>query len=289
MKVLLTGCNGQLGRCFLDRAPDEWEVVATGRTELDISSKEAVVTAFSTFQPDVVVNAAAYTAVDKAEEEQETARGINAFGPKHLAEECERSGAFMVHISTDYVFDGTASIPYKETDETSPNSVYGRTKAEGEAFVKASGACYITLRTAWVFSEYGNNFVKTMLRIGKTRTEVDVVADQFGGPTYAGDLAGVIIAIIRKKENGNKMESGIYHYCGEPMTSWAGFAKEIFKQADELGLLPNRVRVNEITTVGYPTPAARPACSMMNCEKIENGIAIKERKWHKSLEDVLSI
>lgn len=289
MKILLTGCDGQLGRCFLDRVPGGWDVLATDYKELDITTEEAISSAFQEFMPDVVVNAAAYTAVDKAEEEQELAHAINALGPKHLADNCAKKSAFLVHVSTDYVFDGTANEPYKETDPISPNSVYGTTKAEGEAFVAASGANYVMLRTAWVFSEYGNNFVKTMLGLGETRTELSVVADQFGGPTYAGDLAAAIITILELKAAGKTVENGIYHYCGEPMTSWAGFAKEIFRQAYEKGILPHDVTVNEITTADYPTPAARPAYSMMNCEKIEKMLSIEQKNWCKNIVSVIKV
>jgi len=286
MKILLTGCDGQLGRCFLDRMPDTWEVLATDYKELDITSEEAVSAAFAEFRPDVVVNAAAYTAVDKAEEDIDAAHALNALGPKYLSENCAEFGAFMVHVSTDYVFDGTATEPYKETDPISPNSVYGNTKAEGETFVAESGADYVTLRTAWVFSEYGNNFVKTMLRLGETRTELGVVADQFGGPTYAGDLAAAIITILKKNTEGNVVEKGIYHYCGEPMTSWAGFAKEIFKQAEEAKRLPHKVMVNEITTAEYPTPATRPAYSMLDCGKIIEISQVESSKWKLNLSDI---
>ncbi len=283
MKILLTGCDGQLGSCFLDRVPKDWEILATDYKDLDITSAEAVSAAFASFKPDAVVNAAAYTAVDKAEDDEDMARAINAMGPKYLAETCAANNAFMVHVSTDYVFDGAATEPYVETDPISPNSVYGRTKAEGEKYVANSGADYVMLRTAWVFSEYGNNFVKTMLRLGETRTELGVVADQFGGPTYAGDLAAVIIRVIKKKVYGERVENGIYHYCGTPMTSWAGFAKEIFKQAEKLKLLPHKVTVNEITTANYPTPAARPAYSMLNCEKILSSVSVDMSDWRDNL------
>lgn len=283
MRILLTGCDGQLGRCFLDRAPAELEILATDYKDLDITSKMSVQAAFAEFKPDVVVNAAAYTAVDKAEDEQETAQAINAMGAKYLADSCAQNDVFMVHVSTDYVFDGTSTVPYKETDPISPNSVYGETKAEGEAYVAASGADYVTLRTAWVFSEYGNNFVKTMLRLGQERSELGVVADQYGGPTYAGDLATAIISIIKQRDAGKAITSGLYHYCGTPMVSWAGFAKEIFSQAEKLNMLPHKVTVNEITTADYPTAAARPAYSMLDCEKIMNEFPIVMCDWRKSI------
>lgn len=283
MKVLLTGCDGQLGRCFLDRAPQEWDIKATNRKTLDIASKQDIATIFSHFKPDIVVNAAAYTAVDKAEGDQDTAYAINALGVKYLAENCALSGAFMVHVSTDYVFDGSAAEPYREGDAISPNSIYGKTKAEGEAFVCESGANYVTLRTSWVFSEYGNNFVKTMLRLGQERTELGVVADQFGGPTYAGDLAAVIIVIIKQYNETGVVAQGLYHYCGSPMTTWAGFAKEIFEQAEAQALVPHKVQVNEITTADYPTPAARPAYSMLNCEKIMREFNVAMSDWRNKI------
>lgn len=283
MKILLTGCDGQLGRCFLDRVPKDWEILATDYKDLDITSADAVKNAFKDFKPEVVVNAAAYTAVDKAEEDVEVARAINAMGAKFLAENCAAHNAFMVHVSTDYVFDGTNTVPYKETDSIAPNSIYGRTKAEGEAFVAASGADHVTIRTAWVFSEYGNNFVKTMMRLGQERTELGVVADQFGGPTYAGDLAAAIISIIKQRDAGKAIKSELYHYCGTPMVSWAGFAKEIFSQAEKLNMLSHKVTVNEITTADYPTPAARPAYSMLDCEKIVSEFPVNMSDWHKSI------
>lgn len=284
MRILLAGCDGQLGRCFLDRAPKEWDILATDYKDLDITSKENVTAAFADFKPDIVVNAAAYTAVDKAEEDHDTAYAINALGAKYLAENCSKAGVFMVHVSTDYVFNGTATEPYKETDAISPNSVYGETKAEGEAFVAASGAEYVTLRTSWVFSEYGNNFVKTMLRLGQDRTELGVVADQFGGPTYAGDLAAAIITMIKQRDEAGTVRQGLYHYCGSPMTTWAGFAKEIFAQAEAKVLVPHKVQVNEITTKDYPTPAARPAYSMLDCEKIMDEFNVSMSDWRKNID-----
>lgn len=283
MKVLLAGCDGQLGRCFLDRAPKAWKILATDYKDLDITSQVSVAAVFADFKPDIVVNAAAYTAVDNAEEDCDSAYAINALGAKYLADGCGQSGALMVHVSTDYVFDGSATEPYKEGDAISPNSVYGKTKAEGEAFVCESGAKYVTLRTSWVFSEYGNNFVKTMLRLGQERTELGVVADQFGGPTYAGDLAAAIITIIKQYNETGVVAQGLYHYCGSPMTTWAGFAKEIFEQAEAQALVPHKVQVNEITTADYPTPAARPAYSMLNCEKIMREFNVAMSDWRNKI------
>lgn len=283
MKILLTGCDGQLGRCFLDRAQADWDILATDYKDLDITSDKAVSAAFTGFKPDVVVNAAAYTAVDKAEEDVDAARAINAMGAKYLADNCALTGAFMVHVSTDYVFDGANTEPYKEADPIAPNSVYGKTKAEGEANVAASGADYITLRTSWVFSEYGNNFIKTMLRLGQERTELGVVADQFGGPTYAGDLAAVILSILQQRAAGTAIKHRLYHYCGTPMTTWAGFATEIFSQAEKLNMLPHKVTVNEITTADYPTAAARPAYSMMNCENIMDEFSVEMSDWQNNI------
>lgn len=284
MKVLLIGSEGQLGRCFLDRAPNDWQITAMGHKELDISSEYSVLKGFDKAQPDVVVNAAAYTAVDKAEEDQEAAYAVNALGAKYLAENSAKRGALLVHVSTDYVFDGTSSTPYQESDPISPRGIYGSTKADGEEFVARSDADYIILRTAWLFSEYGQNFVKTMLRLGRERNEINVVSDQFGGPTYAGDLASAIILIIKNKA----INSGIYHYCGYPMTSWAEFAREIFKLSSDLDIIPNRVLVNEITTKDFPTAAVRPAYSMMNCDKIgETFASVNLSNWQKALLEIL--
>ncbi|CAI0839559.1 dTDP-4-dehydrorhamnose reductase [Serratia ficaria] len=268
MKVLLTGSKGQLGSCFQDRLPQGWEVWATDSDVLDITDLAKVKQAVAQFEPNVIVNAAAYTAVDKAESDRELAALINETGPKNLALAANDVGARLVHVSTDYVFDGTATTPYVETDATNPLGVYGKTKLDGEIAVAGVQPEAIIIRTAWVFSEYGNNFVKTMLRLANDRDTLGVVADQYGCPTYAGDIASAIISLLSANVKG-----GIYHYCGSDEMNWADFAERIFEYANDAKLIDKNIVVKKITTEDYKTPAARPKYSILSKSKIsEQGI-----------------
>ncbi|WP_033577825.1 dTDP-4-dehydrorhamnose reductase [Dickeya chrysanthemi] len=281
MKVLLTGANGQLGRCFQDRLPQGWSVLATDTDSLDITDEAQVQATVASWQPDAIVNAAAYTAVDKAESESELAARINVAGPEYLARAARQQGARFIHVSTDYVFDGTATRPYIETDATHPLGVYGQTKLDGErAVLKVNPAAQI-VRTAWVFSEYGNNFVKTMLRLGHERDSLGVVADQRGCPTYAGDIADAIIGVLQQQAEG-----GLYHFCGDEEVSWHAFADAIFAVADKQQLLSHVPTVNAITTEQYPTPAARPAYSTLNCTKIAR-LGISPSAWRAALSVII--
>ncbi|HHT7472334.1 dTDP-4-dehydrorhamnose reductase [Raoultella planticola] len=282
MKVLLTGANGQLGQCFQDRLPEGWDIWATDTSELDITNKDLVLAAVNKYKPDVIVNAAAYTAVDKAENDIDIARLVNKVGPENLAIAASKNGAILVHVSTDYVFDGRASIPYKECDDTNPLGVYGLTKLEGENAVANVLPNAIILRTAWVFSEYGNNFVKTMLRLAKERDSLGIVSDQYGCPTYAGDIAQAIITLASKNAEG-----GIYHFCGDKEVSWSEFAEEIFSAALSANRLIKIPVVNKITTEQYPTPAKRPAYSTLNCEKIRV-VGIERSKWELALRKIIT-
>ncbi|WP_413725041.1 dTDP-4-dehydrorhamnose reductase [Sodalis sp. RH16] len=281
MKILLTGANGQLGRCFQDCIPIGWNILATDSNKLDITSREQVQTVVETFQPDVIVNAAAYTAVDKAESEPEIASLVNKIGPQNLALEAKKVGSRFVHVSTDYVFDGRAIMPYVETDETNPLSVYGKTKLDGEIAVSNILQDAIIIRTAWVFSEYGNNFVKTMLRLGKERDELSVVCDQRGCPTYAGDIAQAIIGLLRQDAGG-----GIYHFSGGKEMTWSEFAEKIFKVAIETGKLDNAPLVKKITTEQYPTAAHRPAYSSLSNLKIS--AFVSPSNWKEVLRKVIT-
>ncbi|AVJ16949.1 dTDP-4-dehydrorhamnose reductase [Serratia sp. MYb239] len=263
MKVLLTGSKGQLGSCFQDRLPQGWEVWATDSEQLDITDGVKVHEAVLRFKPDVIVNAAAYTAVDKAESEHELAALINEIGPCNLALAAKEAGARLIHVSTDYVFDGSAKTPYVESAATNPLGVYGKTKLAGEQAVIAALPDAIIIRTAWVYSEYGNNFVKTMLRLGQERDSLGVVSDQYGCPTYAGDIAAAIIELLK-----NNVKGGIYHYCGSEDMSWFDFAKKIFELASETQLLNKNVIVNSIGTKDFKTLAARPQYSVLSNEKI---------------------
>ncbi|WP_233979691.1 dTDP-4-dehydrorhamnose reductase [Pectobacterium versatile] len=281
MRILLTGANGQLGRCFQDRLPAEWEILATDSAELDITEIEHVERTVKQFKPDAIVNAAAYTAVDKAESEPELAAKINVTGPENLAIVASKQGIRLVHVSTDYVFDGNATEPYREDSATNPLSVYGKTKLAGEQAVAKASSEAIIVRTAWVFSEYGNNFVKTMLRLGKERDALSIVSDQRGCPTYAGDLAQAIISLLEKNAEG-----GIYHYCGDKEVSWYEFAQSIFLAALNQGVLEKIPQLNPIRTEQYPTPAHRPANSSLSGKKIE-ALDILLSDWRSILSKVI--
>ena len=257
MRVLLTGAYGQLGRCLLDRVPAEWILLACGSAELDITDRPAVERVVKKFRPDVIINAAAYTAVDKAETDRIRAMKVNAIGPENLAIAAHQQGARLIHLSTDYVFDGSKKTPYIESDLPCPINFYGLSKWEGEKRVFSVLPDAVVIRTSWVFSEYGANFVKTMLRLAETRSEISVVNDQFGCPTYAGDLAQAIITLASRAE-----AAGVYHYCGDVAVSWCEFAQAIFVAAQR------DVLVKGIGSAQYPMAAARPANSVMNTARI---------------------
>ncbi|MFJ5439262.1 dTDP-4-dehydrorhamnose reductase [Pectobacterium brasiliense] len=281
MKILLTGANGQLGRCFQDRLPEEWKILATDSNELDITDLERIEEVVKSFQPDAIVNAAAYTAVDKAESEPEIAENINVRGPQNLATVAAKYNVRLVHVSTDYVFDGNSTEPYDEDSLTNPLSVYGKTKLAGEQAVAKAFPEAIIVRTAWVFSEYGHNFVKTMLRLGKERDTLSIVVDQKGCPTYAGDLAQAVIHLLEKRAEG-----GIYHYCGDKEVSWCEFASTIFDIAMKKMIIDRIPTVIPITTEQYPTPAHRPSSSSLLCEKIGK-FGINQSNWISALIKVL--
>lgn len=287
MKILITGSYGQVGSCLekqLNRL-SEVEYLAVDRDQLDITDSTAVHQMVNAFQPDVIINAAAHTAVDKAEQEVELSYAINRDGPTFLAQAAHAVGAAMLHISTDYVFAGDKEGAYTETDATDPQGVYGASKLAGELAVAAACPHHIILRTAWVFCETGNNFVKTMLRLSQTRDELGVVADQFGGPTYAGDIAAALIKIAKALYNGDQ-HYGIYHFAGLPHVNWHQFACEIFRQAKMQALIDKTMRVNAITSDQYPTPAKRPANSKLDCQKIEQTFAIKPSNWQFALNQL---
>jgi dTDP-4-dehydrorhamnose reductase len=284
MKILIAGKNGQVGRCLVDllEAQTELTFLALDREELDITDPIQIDKVVSEFQPNIIINAAAYTAVDKAEQEVELAYAINIDGPHNLAHAANKINAAIIHISTDYVFDGNSSDSYTELDVTAPQGEYGRSKLAGEHAVAHACPKHIILRTAWVFGEHGNNFVKTMLRLAKTRYTLGVVADQFGGPTYAGDIANAILT-ISKQIARDSHSYGIYHFSGFPYVSWHTFAERIFEIALEQDVLLQPIQVNPITTLDYPTPAKRPANSRLNCDKIHNAFGIKQSDWQAAL------
>lgn len=281
MRVLLTGAEGQLGRCFSDRAGALLEVLATDRKQLDITDIDAVQKIINDFNPDAIVNAAAYTEVDKAESDYDAAYAINCHAVKNLASQASKLNIPFIHVSTDYVFNGESKIAYNESDECDPKSVYGATKRAGEleALQSPKG---IVIRTSWVFSEYGNNFVKTMLRLGVQRDALSIVGDQYGCPTYAGDLAQAILTMLATPN----FMPGLYHCSGDESVSWYQFAQSIFNTAHASASYPRIPVLSSITTDEYPTPAARPRYSVMNTNKL-NAAGIAPGDWKKQLERVI--
>ena len=285
---MITGANGQVGFCLTQQAQaNGWDVLAIDRDKLDITEPQAVNALVKEYQPDVIINAAAYTAVDKAETEIDASYAINRDGPHYLAQAAASVGAAILHISTDYVFAGDKEGAYTEDDPVAPQGIYGASKLAGEQVVTAANAKHIILRTAWVFGEHGNNFVKTMLRLGSQRDQLGIVADQFGGPTYAGDVAAALLVMAEKAVATPATVSwGIYHFAGEPHVNWHQFAQAIFDKAVEHKLLTKVPQLNALTTANYPTPAKRPANSRLDCRKIFTKFGIQPSDWHKALENI---
>ncbi|CAH6918798.1 dTDP-4-dehydrorhamnose reductase [Vibrio chagasii] len=288
MRVLITGCHGQVGYCLTKQLSNDnnIEVLALDRELLDITNPDAVNAVVTEFQPGVIINAAAHTAVDKAEQEVDLSYAINRDGPKYLAQAAQAIGAAILHISTDYVFEGNKTNEYVETDATNPQGVYGESKLAGEIAVAEACDKHIILRTAWVFGEHGDNFVKTMLRLGATRDALSLVGDQSGGPTYAGDIAKALIQIAKCITQGDTVEYGVYHFSGLPHVSWYEFADAIFDVAVQQKVLVNEPALTSITTEQYPTPAKRPSNSRLNIEKITQGFAIEASDWKAALDNI---
>ncbi|PNH80592.1 dTDP-4-dehydrorhamnose reductase [Vibrio diazotrophicus] len=286
MKVLITGCSGQVGHCLTERLKDKADILALDYKGLDITNREAVMRTTADFQPDYIINAAAHTAVDRAEQEVELSYAINRDGPCYLAQAAKECGAVILHISTDYVFDGNGEAPYKESDSTGPQGVYGQSKLAGEQAVAENCPKHLILRTAWVFGEHGNNFVKKMLSLAQTRDELSIVGDQFGGPTYAGDIADALISMVYYIEQVNQPEWGVYHFAGMPYASWFDFASKIFQHAEQSKVLAKQPVISAIPTSAYPTPAKRPANSRLDCLKIENQFGIKPSDWNAALNNI---
>ena len=280
MKILITGAYGQLGNELnvLSNQYPEWQFLFTDADTLDITDENAVELFFQTHLPGVVINCAAYTAVDKAETDTETAWKINALAPGILARAAKKTDSKLIHISTDYVFDGTACQPLTETVDVNSTGVYGKTKLEGEQNCRSENPETLIIRTSWLYSSFGNNFVKTMLRIGKEKVRLNVVFDQIGTPTFAADLASAILSIIKKsEEKPEKFVPGIYHYSNEGVASWYDFAQAIFEIANI------NCQISPVRTVDFPTPARRPAFSVLDKSKIKNTFGIKIPYWRESL------
>lgn len=286
-KVLVTGLNGQLGQCLQARVNDypQFAIDFVTRKQLDLSKSESITAFFKDKTYDAIVNCAAYTAVDRAESESEQANQVNHLAVKQLAEVAKLHDATLIHISTDYVFDGQNYQPYQESDKVDPKSVYGLTKLKGEQAIQAINPKGCIIRTSWVYSEYGNNFVKTMLRLGQERELLNVIYDQVGAPTYAGDLAKAILDILAQQQlmtNKKKSSTTLYHFSNEGVCSWYDFAKTIFE------LRNIRCKVSPIETKDYPTPAKRPHYSLMNKTKIKHEFAVTIPYWKDSLKTCLT-
>ena len=277
MNILVTGCNGQLGKEFqkLSNIYPEHNWIFTDINELNICEEHSVNSFFQNNTIDVCINCAAYTAVDKAEDEVDLARAINAIAVSYIANACKTTKTLLVHVSTDYVFDGTSERPYLEDDSVSPNSIYGKTKAEGEQNIISSGCSYIIVRTSWLYSSFGNNFVKTMLRLGSEREFVNVVDDQNGNPTWAYDLANAILLLIHRFENKEVKE--IFNYSNEGTSPWNNFAEAIFYIGNK------NCEVRPISTKEYGSKANRPAFSALDKTKIKTFTGIKIPFWRESL------
>ncbi|MEM7668816.1 MAG: dTDP-4-dehydrorhamnose reductase [Pseudomonadota bacterium] len=280
MKILMFGKTGQVATELLRRVSGDVSLTALDRSAADLSRPGDCAARIRGSDADLIVNAAAYTAVDKAEEEPDLAMTVNGDAPGAMADEAAAKGIPFLHISTDYVFDGSGERPWTETDTTAPLGSYGRSKRAGEERVMASGADHVILRTAWVHAAHGGNFVRTMLRVGATRDRLTVVDDQYGGPTAAGDIADALLAIASAFGRGEG-RSGIYHFSGAPPVSWCGFAQAIFAEA---GL---STVAAPIPSSDWPTPAPRPANSRLDCARIAADYGITQPDWRVSLKAIL--
>lgn len=280
MKVLITGADGQVGVALQIAAPSDWQIIACDRSQLDVSNKIGVAEILQMHAPDVVVNLAAYTAVDKAETEMEAAELANVVGPQILASEvCKRAACRLIHVSTDFVFDGAASRPYLTGDPTGPLSVYGRTKRDGElAVLTCAGERAVVLRTSWVYSAWRRNFLLTMVRLMRERGIVRVVADQQGSPTSARSVATGLVAAIRARSI-----NGLMHWTDSGATTWHGFALAIAHEGLAAGLFRSLPEVVAISTADFPTPARRPAYSVLDTAEAEIALGIPTRPWRESL------
>lgn len=292
-RILLTGIDGQLGKELQRILAPIGEVIGVGRQGMDLAQPDNIRQVIGEVKPDLIVNAAAYTAVDKAQSETELAQSINAVAPTIMATELERTGGVLIHVSTDYVFDGHKNTPYLEDDIPNPISIYGQSKLAGEEGIRQVSTSYIILRTAWVYGTYGkSNFVKTMLRLGAERDEIRVVADQVGSPTWTYDLASAISTLGEKVASDPTQIStlaGVYHFTNSGVASWYDFAVAIFEEAQQLGYKLKVQRVVPITTSDYPTPAQRPAYSVLSTSKISAVLGNHPPHWRRGLRQMLSI
>ncbi len=285
-KILITGASGQIGRYLVMRLTGKTTLLATNRQDLDITNRKAVFSVVQNFQPSIIINAAAYTQVDNAELDSEQAFAVNVYGAKHLAQAAQFVGAVMLHISTDYVFDGAKNGTYNETDTPNPINVYGKTKLAGEQAVAKACEKFVIVRTSWIFSAYGNNFVKTILRLAKTQDEIKVVSDQIGCPTYAGDIVDVLIIMAGKLATG-AIDYRLYHYCGTPCVSRYEFAQSILTQAKKGGLLHKMITLQPVLTSIYKATAKRPIRVCLDCDRTLQNLGLEPGSWRASLGNCL--
>jgi dTDP-4-dehydrorhamnose reductase len=285
MTLLITGANGQVGHELRRRAGAQ--AVALDRSNLDIADHGRVLETLQRVQPRVVINAAAYTAVDKAEQEQEAAFAVNRDGVAALAEGCRKQGIPMLHLSTDYVFDGRKPTPYLETDQASPAGIYARSKWEGEQALRKALPQHLILRVSWVFGAHGNNFVKTIVRLARERPELRIIADQHGCPTSAASIAEALLTLAQHVQQA-ELPWGTYHYTGTPATTWHGFATAIVAEASAQRLIVNVPSVQAITTAEYPLPAPRPANSLLDCSRAEQMLGLVRHDWRQDLRNMLT-
>lgn len=288
MKIVVTGCEGQVARCLIEGAVSHRaiELIALGRPELDLARPQTVLDAIAAAKPDLVVSAAAYTAVDQAEDEPEVARSINTLGAAAVARAAAQMKVPVLHLSTDYVFSGEGDEPYGEHDATGPRSVYGQTKLDGETAVAAANPRHLILRTAWVYSPFGKNFVKTMLRLAESRDTVSVVCDQWGNPTSAIDIADAIFHICETLGADRQFaDFGTYHLVGSGSTNWSSFARAIFEASKRLR--GPCAEVKDIPTSEYPTRAIRPSNSRLSTQKFEGVFGWRMPQWQQSTDKVV--
>ncbi|HEY8101580.1 MAG TPA: dTDP-4-dehydrorhamnose reductase [Burkholderiaceae bacterium] len=283
MKILLTGRTGQVGYELERSLQSLGEIVAVDRSQMDLSNLDQVRDVIRQVRPALIINPAAYTAVDLAESEPDLAMRINAEAPAVMAEEAKKLGAAMIHYSTDYVFDGTKRTPYVENDPTCPINVYGRTKLAGEQAIQAIGINHLILRTSWIYGMRGKNFLLTVLRLAQQRDELRIVADQYGTPTWCRTIADTTAHVIAQGQNSRdwwQEKSGVYHLTAQGQTTWGGLTEAILMNA----ALPKKPSVKGITTREYPLPAKRPGYSVMSCEKLMNATQIGLPTWEKALQ-----
>lgn len=287
MRVLITGAYGQVGQALLQTAPTSWLVLGTSSNELDISNAQHVISAAQAFQPQLIINAAAYTAVDSAETNRQQAENVNHLGAANLAQAAQTLNCPLLHLSTDYVFSGQHSKPYTESDTPNPLSVYGASKWRGEQAVQQLCAQHIILRTSWVFAAHGHNFVKTMLRLGQERDALSIISDQIGNPTSAQSIAQTLWQIAEHYRSTGDCAWGTYHFSSMPSCSWYAFATEIFRQAVALDLLARSPALHPICASDYPASAPRPAYSVLDSSKLEQQFNIQPNHWPLELNRVL--